>query len=240
MATSRYVDGEYLQRNPGWHSDDSPWKAEHILKMIARNSLAPRTIAEVGCGAGEILRRVQAGLGPDVRLVGFDVSPQALALCSPKANERLRFELGTLEAQGDVTFDLLLLIDVVEHVENCAQFLRDMRTRARHVILHIPLDLSAQGVLREEPLIATRRQVGHIHYFTKGLALEALKEAGYRIVDSFYTGGAIDLPAKTVRTWVASWPRRLFFSINKDLCARLLGGFSLLILVEPRDTRPQD
>ena len=57
--TSRYNDGGYLSENPDWHVGDSPWKAQQIHKIIDRNKLSPRTICEVGCGAGEILRQLR-------------------------------------------------------------------------------------------------------------------------------------------------------------------------------------
>lgn len=58
MTTQIYTDGKYLQENPTWHLEDSPWKAEHILRMMQKNQLMPRSICEVGCGAGGILQQL--------------------------------------------------------------------------------------------------------------------------------------------------------------------------------------
>ena len=52
---SIYDDGTYLENNNGWHVADSPWKAQQIRRAIEANNLAFDTVAEVGCGAGEIL-----------------------------------------------------------------------------------------------------------------------------------------------------------------------------------------
>jgi ubiquinone/menaquinone biosynthesis C-methylase UbiE len=60
-----YVSGEYLQNNPMWHVEDSPWKAKQILKILGRNNIAPGTICEVGCGAGEILAQLQHEMPKD-------------------------------------------------------------------------------------------------------------------------------------------------------------------------------
>ena len=57
-----YLDGTYLDKNPGWHEEDSAWKAEKILKILKRNKLKPSSICEVGCGAGEILSCLQREL----------------------------------------------------------------------------------------------------------------------------------------------------------------------------------
>ena len=56
MATI-YTDGTYLEQNPNWHQGDSAWKAGHIQALLERNGITePKSICEVGCGAGEILR----------------------------------------------------------------------------------------------------------------------------------------------------------------------------------------
>jgi len=49
-------DGTYLAHNPTWDIEDSPLKASWVAYMISRNNPALKTICEVGCGAGEILR----------------------------------------------------------------------------------------------------------------------------------------------------------------------------------------
>ncbi len=59
MLEEIYTSGEYLAKNPTWHIEDSSWKAMQIIRMIAQNHLAPKTICEVGCGAGEILKQLQ-------------------------------------------------------------------------------------------------------------------------------------------------------------------------------------
>ncbi|GCE22343.1 hypothetical protein [Dictyobacter kobayashii] len=44
-----YTNGEYLQKNPGWHIDAAQWKADSVLQMIKRNALSPHTICDIGC-----------------------------------------------------------------------------------------------------------------------------------------------------------------------------------------------
>ena len=52
-GTGLYSNGTYLEKNPLWYSDESPFKAAQILRMLERHRLKPKTIAEVGCGAGK-------------------------------------------------------------------------------------------------------------------------------------------------------------------------------------------
>jgi hypothetical protein len=226
-----YQTGEYVERNPTYHVEDSAWKANQILKMLEKHDLRPQSICEVGCGAGEILKQLQSGLPEDTQFFGFEISPQAFALCQERANDRLHFFCEDILTDTRC-FDLLLCLDVFEHVEDYLGFLRGLRYKANEfTIFHIPLDLSAQWVWRRAPLMRIREQAGHLHYFTKETALATLRDAGYEVVDWFYTPGAIANP-RSVKAKLASWPRRLLSTLNQDLVVRVLGGYSLLVLAK--------
>ena len=88
-----YVDGEYLRNNPRWHTDESSFKVKHILRMMQKNRLQPKTICDVGCGAGEVLKLLHEKMDDACLLRGYDISPQALEMCKSRANERLHLRL---------------------------------------------------------------------------------------------------------------------------------------------------
>jgi cyclopropane fatty-acyl-phospholipid synthase-like methyltransferase len=233
MAESIYQSGEYVERNPTYHVEDSPWKAQQILQMMRRHQLEARTVCEIGCGAGEILRQLQAHLPLTTEFYGYEISPQGFALCAQRAGERLQFFREDLLASRAGPFDLLLCIDVFEHVEDYMGFLRRLRPKARYHIFHIPLDLSAQSVLRASPVMLERALVGHLHYFMKETALATLSDTGYEVMDWFYTPGALNNP-RSIKARLASWPRKICSLINQDLTVRLLGGYSLLALTKSK------
>src|SRR5688572_3970472 len=110
---SIYTDGTYLTQNPDWHADDSAWKAGHVQRMLERHGIVPKTVCEVGCGAGEILRELSTRLAPGTRFFGYDISPNAYALCSQKASANLQFNLADL-LEEPVHFDLVMALDVFE------------------------------------------------------------------------------------------------------------------------------
>lgn len=236
MDTTPYLSGEYLAKHPTWHVEDSDWKVTQVLNMLDRHALDLHSIVEIGCGAGEILSRMQRRMGGFRHFSGYEISPQALALCKSRANERLTFHSGDGLAEGEPVADLALALDVVEHVEDYPAFLRSMRRRARFCIFHIPLDLSVLSLLTDLPL-RVRRSAGHLHYFTRELVLEALTENGLRVIDHAYTRPAIERPSTSLRASLARWPRIALASINESLASTLLGGFSLLILAESRQAQ---
>jgi hypothetical protein len=227
-----YTDGTYLRNNPDWHVDDSPWKAKHIATMLDRHGIVPTTVCEIGCGAGEILRALSTHLEPATKFYGYEISPNAYKICSQKANERFNFRLENLLDDEGAHFELVMAIDVFEHVEDYFGFLRKLRTKGQYKLFHIPLELSAQQVLRGTPLLEARRSVGHIHHFSKETALATLEDCGYRVIDHFYTSGRTDLGGLGWKSQLMRIPRHALYSLSPDAAARTLGGYSLLVLAQ--------
>jgi Methyltransferase domain len=226
-----YTDGGYIKKNPDWHVGDSPWKARHVLDLLARRHLTPKTVCDVGCGAGEILSQLRRQMPADVSFTGFELSPDAYALCLPRAAERLEYRMESAFDAGEY-YDLALMVDVVEHVEDCYGFLRKLRELARYKVMHIPLDLSAYAVTGRT-LMRARQSLGHIHYFTRATALALLAETGYDVIEAVYTFGAIQSPGQRGGSPAARalrLARHAAYFVNKELSVRLLGGASLLVL----------
>jgi cyclopropane fatty-acyl-phospholipid synthase-like methyltransferase len=228
-AGERYFDGGYLAHNPTWHSEHSPTKARWIDEILRRNDLDPKTIAEVGCGSGEILVELKQRR-PEASFTGFEISPDAYAICSSKQAPGLEFRLEDLLQSKPGRFDLILAIDVFEHVPDYLGFLRALRERASNHLFHIPLDLSVQALMRGTTYPILREQTGHLHYFFKYTALATLRDCGYEVVDWNYTRSSQELPGKGLRTKLANLPRRLMQLVSEDLSARMFGGYSLLVL----------
>ncbi len=226
-----YSDGTYLDNNPNWHQEDSPWKAGHIANVLRRQGIRPSTICEIGCGAGEIVCSLAREFGDGVKFSGYDISPQAFEICGKKQGKNVRFfQMNLLDE--DIRFDVVLAIDVFEHVEDYFGFLRKLRSKGEYKIFHIPLDLSVQSVLRGSPIMKKRASVGHLHYFTEETALATLRDTGYEVLSHCFTSGALELPQRSWKARLMKLPRKLLFSLNPTLAVRLLGGFSLLVLAK--------
>lgn len=235
MLEEMYTSGTYLEKWPSWHVEISPWSARQIFHMMERNNLAPKTICEVGCGAGEILRQLQLRMNDECTFWGYEISPQALELCKSRANTRLHFKLADFRQEKDVFFDLILMIDVIEHVEDYFSFMRDIKPKGSYKIIHIPMDLTIRSFFSGR-LLTLRKDHGHIHYFTRDIALEMLKDVGYEVLDYFYTTPSVDLPTYEIKSEIRRkcmrLPRKLLSALHPDLAAQILGGCSLLILAK--------
>jgi len=229
MPKNVFLTGEYLQKMPHWHTDDSSWKAKGILRMLERNHLSPQCIAEIGCGTGEVLRQLQLQMAADCVFWGYDIAPEAIERSQTRQNDRLHCRLADVHAERAARFNLLLALDVLEHQENYFSFLRDIKPLAPYKIFHTVLDLSAQAVLRRAGLLTLRRTSDDLHFFTKDTALQALADEGYNVIDWFYVPRAVYRASGIVNT-IRQWPRRVCFGLNRDFAVRLLGGYSLFVL----------
>ncbi|MBL0198949.1 MAG: class I SAM-dependent methyltransferase [Chitinophagaceae bacterium] len=235
MANNDYDknNSNYLHANPTWHTEDSPWKATQILKLMERNKLQPESVVEIGCGAGEILNQLLQRM-PDKNIAfsGYEISPDAFKMAQTRENEALHFYQEDL-LQNNNTYDLLLMIDVFEHVEDYIGFVRKCKAKATYKIYHIPLDISLWSVFTNYPASA-RKQIGHLHYFMKDTALATLVDADQEIVDWFYTPGALEVNNKGLSFTgkIIQLLRRFFYKVKPGFAVKAFGGFSLIVLTK--------
>lgn len=224
-----YTDGTYLSRNPTYHEEDAPWKVKHIKEIIKRNNINSKTICEVGCGSGEVLSLLKKTIDNDAFYVGYDISFQAIELCKKKESANIIYRCGNLLNDNE-KYDLLLFIDVIEHIEDYIGFLRAVKSRSKYKIMFIPLGLSCYSLLRINSLMNTRYTVGHIHYFTKEIVFHVLNDLNYNIIDYYITGMFFETASTSAKAWLLNLFRSLFYSINQDLTARILGGFNIILI----------
>jgi SAM-dependent methyltransferase len=230
---SRYLNGDYAEKNPDWDSGDSGWKAANVARILSDHGLAPDDVVEIGCGSGAVLVALRQ-LMPAASYSGYDIAPAAESFWSAPLAQGIRFELADFHATTRRKADAILLLDVIEHVGNPWDFLTSLRDRADHLVLHFPLDLSVSSVLREKPLLHVRDKVGHLHFYTKGLVLALMEECGYDVIEARFTGASLNSPNRGLRTKILGLIRRAIFMLDRDFGARLLGGETLMVLARPR------
>ena len=156
---ARYLGSEYLQKNPTWDVEDSPWKAGKVREILEANAVHPGSIVDVGCGAGLVLVELKRAY-PAARLAGYDIAPDAERFWASPRAQGIELTLGDFASVSHGRYDVLLALDVLEHLQDPFAFLARLKGRAAHYVFHFPLDLSAVSVLRETPLLRRARQSG--------------------------------------------------------------------------------
>lgn len=229
IAEERYLGTDYINNNPTWDVEDSPWKADLVRGVLDKHNIKPNSITEVGCGAGAVLHELASSF-PNATFCGFDIAPAAMTFWEKYKQKNTSFILGDYFMNKEGRYDLILLLDVLEHLPDPIGFLEKIKGDADYFIIHFPLDLSALSVLRESPLLYVRSKVGHLHYYTKRLALALLDDCGFEVVDCQYTGAAFSAPQRGLKTRLAGLFRRLAYLFGKDAGVRLLGGETLMVL----------
>jgi SAM-dependent methyltransferase len=229
-----YTDGTYLAKVADWHAADSLWKASQVFTMLERNRLAFDSLYDVGCGAGQVLAELQRRIRRPVKFAGFDISPQAIDIARANAKGSLEFFREDFLTADVAPPDVLLLLDVFEHVPDYLGFLEALRRKAKWIVFHVPLDACITALLQgSEHMLYMRKQYGHLHYFTKETALATLVDTGYEVRDHFYTSDD-EISGDTVRRTLVQkliyHVRKGLFRIRPDLAAACFSRFNLMVL----------
>ena len=230
-VVDRYTSGKYFLDNPTWDKEDCPWKARFVNEFIIGTGIVPSSICEIGCGSGNVLAELRSFF-PDTELIGYEIAKDASRFWSEHSLKNISFHLGDFINLNERKYDILLLLDVIEHIADPLSYLSRIKDKGRYILLHIPLDLSAINVVRRKPLINLREKVGHIDYFTKDLAISLINEAGYKIIKWKYSVSYLNSPKKSWKTIAMQLPRNIAYFVNKDVGVRMLGGETLWVLLE--------
>ena len=226
--TSIYKDGTYLKSNENWHQEDSPYKYQYLLKALSRNNIEFSSCADVGCGAG-LVSELLAIKFPESRVSGFELSEDAERFWpSRKALENLGYSNSNIfDFEG--TFDLVICLDVFEHVEDYFGFLRNLKSKGGTFIFAIPLDMCVVKLLTPGIRFA-REDVGHLHYFNSYSALRTLEDTGYKIRDYFFYAAFTSIPPKSVGQALILPIRLLSLIFGKKFASTMFGGMSLIVI----------
>jgi len=198
--------------------------------LLTRNTFPFETICEIGCGSGGVLAELAGKLPPTLHYLGVDISNEAINMAKKKETQTLKFELKDITEKSDNRhFDLLLVIDVIEHIPNYFYFLERIQPKSIYTVFHIPLDIYTWSLFREKMLIESKDRVGHIHNFTEDFIISILTDYGFKVIDKMYT---TLYESHSLKQKIVNSMRKIIFSLNERFCTKTLGGYSILLLTE--------
>ena len=202
FVKSLYSTDRYIIQNPSLHEEDSPWKISKILplvdKFIGEVNKEKINILDVGGGAGFILKAVSTYIESHhhARVDKFvlDLSPGMLEI-QKKNNSDLKRAFNEdmrKTSIGNKEIDLVLLIDVLEHVSDTTVALEELRRISNFVIFKVPLEDNLctktwNFINRGKPRKRSIENLGHINYYNfRKLKQQIEKHLGC-ILDSYFT-----------------------------------------------------
>ena len=164
----------YENDHPGCDLRMSPWKVEQILNIA--EGVQAETLLDTGCGMGEVPCGVGVAISAKT-IIGVDWSGVMVRAASQRQHcdipcGWLRANVNSLPIK-DGSIDLLLAVDIVEHVVDPDNLFREAHRVARQLVAKIPIG----GRLRP-----WRRNFGHIHRFSIADCRRLLTESGWEIM----------------------------------------------------------
>jgi hypothetical protein len=229
-AASSYAAGGYWgEQHEAWIKNAPTKQADFIEGFVAAVDDSKKTnlrVVDIGGGTGwtlvETLKLAQQ-LRPNVtfRPTCYEIAPDAVAVGRSKFPEldlRQKFF-----DPADGPCDIAMLIDVLEHLENPWQMLRDVRSAASYLVVRQPL-LTSLSLFRHDGYKAQREALGHIACFDVR-----------QFKDMAYVCGWEPLKLDLVAEW--EWPvnkgmkapflKSMLVKWNRELMSYVMSGFYL-------------
>jgi trans-aconitate methyltransferase len=127
---------EWLERN-------AIERVDSIQALLANQTLTPRRIVELGCGPGALLSELRRrSIGETY--TGIDYSQEAIAYLKDTMPdiEAFQADVTSPDFVPDKTFDLVLLIHVLQHLQDPGKCLDAISKKMRfsHLIIEVPLE----------------------------------------------------------------------------------------------------
>lgn len=250
--TDLYLSGEYIKKHPSLHEQDSHWKVSKIIPFVDRFidniNKDEINLLDVGGGTGLILKLVsnyiEEAYKIKVNKFSLDLSPEMLEL-QKKRNLNLKRALKEdirKTSLGDKEIDLTLMIDVLEHVPNPIEALKELKRISKFVIFKVPLDdtLSVRiydFIKRGEPRKNLIEDIGHINFYNFiKLKHQIIKNLG-KILDfsftntfDYYLNSEYYKKRNTMPAKLKNFGGNYLFRLSPKLCSLIFPDFVMIIV----------
>lgn len=232
-----YTTAEYSKNTGGWCPDEDKEKAKTIKKILITSGIKDEitSILDIGCGTGGILKNIKDSFDKNIYCEGTDFSDLAIKKAQQLGRNDIKFSTKKI-SELDRKYDLIILSHVLEHVMNWDGFLDELSNISeRYIYINVPLEVNLINTIRGSALTGTYKNYGHVHFFDENFLIQYLIDCDFEIVAKEY-GEEFKVATSTTRGKIARLPRLIFGMLSKRIAARIFGGYSLAILIKPKDS----
>ncbi|NJN30977.1 MAG: class I SAM-dependent methyltransferase [Synechococcales cyanobacterium RM1_1_8] len=151
-------------------------------------------VGEIGCGSGLILNYIAQRYGKAVD--GFELNLHALQQCPPLPGQLHIYNIFSRHPSFIEKYDLLMLMDVIEHIEDEVEFLITVGQHLRpngHVLIGVPM--------RQHLYSAYDKADGHYRRYSQERLKSITLASGFEI-EQFIQWGHAYLPLLLLRKFM--------------------------------------
>jgi len=197
-----------------WLRNDGKGRIEYAADYLRNKPLSIGSrLLDIGCGRGTL----RLFLEKDWEFFGIDISPKAIEEAQKRYQHARCADLNWQKIPcSDRFFDIVVLLDVIEHVFDPVFLLREIH---RALKAGAELVLTTPNILCERLLnkfVSERRfpktsgdkvpyDGGHIHFFTYRDCFDLLTNAGFRSIKAIgQMKGAGNFELKEASVWISA------------------------------------
>lgn len=141
------------------------------------------TVLDVGCGNGALTYDVAKKAG---RVVGIDLNEKNISFAKQRySRENIEYICGDIiKDLPNRDFDVVVMSNVLEHIENRVEFLGRLRENAAKFLIRVPIiNRDWITLYKKEMGLDYRLDKGHFVEYTLESFEDELREAGLKIKD---------------------------------------------------------
>jgi SAM-dependent methyltransferase len=232
--------------------EDSVWKIQKLIPLVdcllAREQSLKLQILDVGGGSGLILKSIATYISNhhsrEVVQLAMDLSPGFLDL-QRKNNPRLSRAIhGSIESTpfADKELDIVLLMDVLEHLHSPDKCLEEVNRIAKYALLKVPLEKNLSMDLLELLFkYRTKRAgadgVGHINFYRYStlkreieINLGAVLRASYTDVFSYLLSSPKRRERLPLSRVLYCFMAKYCYRISPSITAKIFNDFIVLLV----------
>ncbi|MEM4396973.1 MAG: class I SAM-dependent methyltransferase [Candidatus Woesearchaeota archaeon] len=198
-----YSSNTYLSLHPNLHIEDTEFKFQKLIYILDNfisifSNKNEIKILDVGGGNGLILKKLSKYINDKYQIkvnkILLDLSPEILEIQKRTNPDFTQAVCGSITNTNfeDNSFDLVLLIDVLEHIPEYVEALKEIKRISEYLLLKVPLEKNLLELIYNTLTLGKRRKYlinhyGHIHMFSSKYLIKTLNKYCGEIINLSYT-----------------------------------------------------